>query len=83
MKRASEWDYTFFKNTWEKVQRTVQLRVTDMERKRFQTGFLADGENGIKRANILELEVVMLVLKIQARADLITLQSNSLFSLST
>lgn len=54
-----------------------------MERKRFQTGFLADGENGIKRANILELEVVMLVLKIQARADLITLQSNSLFSLST
>lgn len=45
-----------------------------MERKRFQTGFLADGESGVKRANILEFEVVMLVLTIQARTDLITLQ---------
>lgn len=64
MKRASEWNYTFLKNTWEKVQRTVQLTVADMERKRFQTGFFADRENGIKRANVLEFEVIMLVLKI-------------------
>lgn len=51
-----------------------------MERKRFQTGFLADRENWIKRANILEFEGGMLVLKIQARTDLITLPWNSLFS---
>lgn len=44
-----------------------------MERKRFQTGFLAARENGIKRANILEFEVVMLVLKIQPCHGIVSL----------
>lgn len=48
------------------------LRLTDMHRKRFKIGFLADRENRIKRGSTLEFQVVMLVLKIQARTDLVT-----------
>lgn len=52
------------KNRWKRVQRTVPSTVRDMKSKRFKIGYSADRENGIKRANILEFEVVMLVVRL-------------------
>lgn len=64
MKRAGEWNDIFLKMDWGEVQGTVQLTVTDVDRKRFKIGFFFSRENGIKRDNTLEFEVVMLVLRI-------------------
>lgn len=51
-------------NRWKRVQRTVPSTMRDMKSKRFKIGYSADRENGIKRANIMEVEVVMLVLRL-------------------
>lgn len=63
-----------YKNRYEKVQRMIRSRVTDMEKKIQNSIFLLTEKmgSGIKRANILEFEVVMLFLKIQAKTGLIT-----------